>query len=1075
MHEITDQSITARNREPDRSYSVPYSDPATATEGSRESSPFFTLLNGQWGFRFSESPHAAPELGDVSRGDYHPDEGWNSITVPGHWQLDGYGAPQYTNVVYPFPVDPPAVPNENPTGTYRREFTVPDAWMDRQVKVRFEGVDSAYWVAVNGREIGYSEGSRLPSEFDLTDHVEAGTNVIAVRVAKWSTGSYLEDQDMWWLSGIFRDVSVFSPPSLWPRDIAVRTDFDASYRDADLAVTIALANEAGDRQDGTVTVSLDEEDGTTVWSTRRAVGLEPGETRTLSAKTTIERPNHWTAETPYCYDLVVSIDGSDGASQFVTSQTVGFRTVEIEGGQLRVNGEPITIRGVNRHDFHPDTGRAVSVAAMRTDVVLMKQHNINAVRTAHYPNDPRFYELCNRYGLYVLDETDLECHGLEYADRITHLSDDSTWEQSYVDRAERMVERDKNHPCVIGWSLGNESGLGRNHEAMEATIRELDPTRPIHYEPDTEQTVSDIVGPMYPTLERVRGLPGHYPDSPVILCEYAHAMGNGPGGLTDYWETFASHDRLQGGFVWDWIDQGLRLDDTEAGRFAYGGDFGDEPNDGNFNVNGLVFPDREPSPGLREYKAVIAPISAEPVSTDDADAVALSATDTLAQPLTITNDYDFRDLAHVAGTWELLANGRAVASGSFDVPPIPAGEEGSVTIPVDLSGIEPNTIPGQFDQWPPEWTLTLQFESMDAGEWVPEGHVLGTAQVDVPITVAAESKTDTGRAATDTQPVETTRTATQYRLTGAEFELVFDRVRGTIDTLSFHDRRILESGPALGLWRAPTDNDVGLREEYAFFRTLDDRIEANDRQVPLDDTWFIGFEQLWREYGLGQLTFRSDDVTMTRNGSSVTIAVAGWLAPPIFDHGFEVSQHYTIDPAGTIDVQTRLTPVGNFDQLPTLPRIGLDFTLDRDFDHVTWYGRGPGAAYSDSKAAGRLGRYDSRVPDLHTPYVRPQENGNRTDVRWVAFTDETQTGIAVIPTRGTIDVAAHEYSRPQLEAATHRGDLADDGRIHARVDAAHCGLGSGSCGPRTLDPYRVAVEETEFSFSFRPVGEETSL
>ncbi|MCU4742717.1 glycoside hydrolase family 2 TIM barrel-domain containing protein [Natronoglomus mannanivorans] len=1058
MHEDwTDPEVSGRNRVSGHAYRLSFSDLDSAFAGSREDSPWFRLLNGQWEFDLAPDPDHAPDGFESPAFDASD---WDELEVPLSWQTAGHGEPHYTNVVYPFPVDPPEVPTENPTASYRREFHVPEEWDERQLFVRFEGVDSAFRVWVNGERVGFSKGARLPAEFDVTEHVEPGQNTIAVRVRKWTNGSYIEDQDMWWLSGIFRDVSLYATPQTHVRDLDVRTDLDDEYEDATLSVDVDLANHDDTATTREVELALFEKGGRepVVDPVTATATVDAGEEERVSLETTVESPALWSAEEPNLYEIAVTLSDEGGEVTEVVPQSVGFREVEIRDGQLLVNGEAVTIRGVNRHDHHADRGRAVPLAAMREDVELMKRHNVNAVRTAHYPNDPRFYDLCDRYGLYVLDETDIEAHGFVNVDtdRVDHVSDDPDWEGEYVDRMVRMVERDKNHPSVIIWSLGNESDLGQNHEAMAEAAREIDPTRPIHYEPDEEQAVSDIVGPMYPSPDRVAELVDEHPDHPVILCEYAHAMGNGPGGLSEYWETFRAHERTQGGFVWDWIDQGLREVDSDGDEWmAYGGDYGDYPHDGNFNINGLVFPEREPSPGLTEYKKVIEPVAVEPADLEG-DTVAVD----------VENRYDFRDLAHLTASWTVLADGEPVRGqgGRLEIPAIDAGESETVSVPVDSAAF-----PG--DPESTEYLLTLEFSLASRTAWAGAGHTVATAQFDV----EAESPDDTSRSrgqnATREQsvpPVDIDPDAADgIRVSGPEFELTFDGTDGVVDSLTYRGRTLVESGPAVSLWRAPTDNDGGLPTSRTFVTDIPDVVERMG-EFPLDDRWIVSFERLWREHGLDDLRFRVDDVDTARiDSSTVRIDVTGRLAPAIYDHGFAVEQSYTIDGTGAITVAIRLETEGDFSHVPTLPRIGLELEVAGGLDRATWYGRGPGECYRDSKRANLLGRYERDVADLHTPYVRPQENGNRTDIRWVALTDGGGIGLHASGD-GLSDFVAHRYTTADLEAADHRNDLPERDEITLRLDHAHNGIGSGSCGPATFDEHRLEPGTYEFELELRP-------
>ncbi|MCU4974050.1 DUF4981 domain-containing protein [Halobacteria archaeon AArc-m2/3/4] len=1040
-----DPNVVGRNRAPERAYVLPYSDRASALSGDRSRSPWFMLLNGTWDFHLAETPAKSPDLADEIALEAVD---WDRLPVPQHWQLEGHGSPQYTNLVYPFPVDPPNVPTENPTGTYRRTVRVPETWDDRELLLRFEGVDSAFCVHVNGEYVGYSEGSRLPSEFDVTEYLDVGENTVGVEVYQWSDGSYLEDQDMWWLSGIFRDVSLIAAPPVHAADLDIRTELDDSYRDAKLAVEAVLENYREEPVTRTIALDLVDEDGCDVFDNpiTESVTIPPGGREVLSFEADVTDPKKWTAETPHCYTLLCTVADEAGQVESVTPHTVGFRTVEIDDGRLLVNGNVVTIRGVNRHDHHPEFGRAVPFKSMRKDVEMMKRHNINAVRTSHYPNDPRFYELCNRHGLYVVDETDLECHGMKFTEWIEHVSDDPTWETAYVDRAVRMVERDKNHPSVIAWSLGNESGLGSNLAAMEAAIRERDPTRPIHYEPDTEQTVSDIVCPMYPTLERVSELPQEYPDHPVVLCEYAHAMGNGPGGLADYWEMFRTHERLQGGFVWDWIDQGLSQETSDGDRFAYGGDFGDEPNDGNFNINGLVFPDRTPSPGLLEYKKVIEPIAASIVDIEEGT-------------VEIENRYDIRSLEHIDGHWCVLEDGRAIQSGRLEVPNVPAGKRDTVRVPYDADAFDAGH----------EYLLDLEFSLGNDESWAPTGHEVATAQFELSTVPTVDKDAIAGTTVPETAHVKCDYKNDAIVVRGPEFELRFDETFGVVDSLRYRGYQVIESGPDVTFWRAPTDNDDGLPAGHAFFRGLSRTVAEHEGDL-LEDSWFVGFASLWREYGLDQLRHRVDNVTHEVVDGTVRIDVEGRIAPPIFDHGFGLEQAYTIKGTGAVDIETTLIPEGEFSDLPTLPRVGLELVLPGEFDRTTWYGRGPGENYPDSNRATRVGQYTRSVEELHTPYVYPQENGTRTDVRWVAF--ENERGIGLYASGDDhLQFSARPYTVDDLEAATHDDELPRRDRITVELDHAHCGLGSGSCGPVTLDPYRVDVQKYAFTVGLRPFAE----
>ena len=1001
-----DPGVVGLNRLPARAHFVPYPDADRAATFEPDRSPWVRSLSGTWKFHFDPSPELAPE--GFEREEYDADD-WDDIAVPAHWQLSGYGHPHYTNVVYPFPLDPPRVPTENPTGSYRRAFEVPAEWAGRRVTLRFDGVDSAFSVWVNGRAVGFSKGSRLPAEFDVTAHVRPGTNVLAVRVVQWSDGSYLEDQDMWWLSGIFRDVYLLAAGPAHIEDFAVRTELDDACRDATLRVHAAV-------EGGT---------GCSVEAHLRDAGAEPVVAQVMDGAADIAMPvldpAKWSAEAPHLYTLLLSLRDPAGRTVEVVPCRVGFRSVEIRDGLLLVNGAVIKFRGVNRHEHDPDSGKALSRESMRRDVVLMKRHNLNAVRTSHYPNDPRFYDLCDELGLYVLDETDLECHGMTQSDE-DQLSCDPAWRAAYVDRARRMVERYKNHPCVMIWSLGNESGFGPNHAAMADWIRGADPTRPIHYDRDYTLTVTDFFSSMYSSVHRCIAfgegkadleVAGRtcarevYLTKPVILCEYAHAMGNGPGGLKEYWDAFWAIDRLQGGFVWDWVDQGLRRradDGTEY--FAYGGDFGDQPNDKNFVINGLVFPDRRPSPGLIEYKKIIEPVHCE-------------AQNLAAGTVRVTNRYDFLSLGHLDARWTVTADGEVIQRGPLELPDLPARQSAVVTVPFD---------PPQAPVAGCDYRLNLEWVLAEDAAWAPRGHLVAWAQFELPVTAPPAVLP-----ASRLPAIECAASRRSIAISGEGFALVFDRVRGRIASWQHQGREVLRSGPLLCFWRAPIDNDRPL----------------------------VG---AWREAGLHQLQHRTDSVTCERLGpGAVRVTLAQRIAPPILPIGLRCRTACTVCGSGDVLLDLHVVPEGDW---PVLPRVGLELTLPGELDRVAWYGLGPGEAYVDSKQAQRVGLYHAAVDELYTPYVFPQENGNRTEVRWAAFTDADGAGLFAAGDP-LLDFSAHRFTTADLERAAHTCDLAPRDGITLHLDHRHHGLGSASCGPGVLPQYELRPEEFRFTFRLR--------
>jgi len=640
--------VVGRNKQPAHATLLPYADLETALTADQNNSPYFQLLNGDWQFHFSPTPATAPE--DFNQPDFDS-HAWDTIPVPSNWQILGYGIPRYVNPDYAFDKsNPPYIPQDtNETGSYRKTFTIPESWQGRQVFIVFDGVDSAFYLWVNGEQVGYSQDSRLPAEFDLTPYIHSGENSLAVRVYRWSDGSYLEDQDMWFLSGIFRDVYLFSIPGVHIRDFWARPELDAEYRDAALKLRVHLKNYTSKNVAGyQVEASLfDAESHPVDWNVTSKADVDAGDEVILELERAVAQPKKWDGEHPNLYRLALQLKDNEGKLLEVEQCQVGFRAVEIKDGMVLVNGTPIYFRGVNRHEHDPVRGHAVTVESMIEDILLMKRFNINAVRTCHYPDDPRWYDLCDQYGLYLIDEANVESHGLW--DRFTK---DPDCEMAFVERGSRMVERDKNHPSIIIWSLGNESGEGPNHAAMADWIHRYDPSRPIFYDSADHAPYLDILSKMYPKLD-VLARAGQEPGEtrPFIMCEYAHAMGNSPGNLKEYWEVIEAHPRLRGGFIWDWVDQGISQVTSDGKEwYAYGGDFGDEPNSLSFCCNGIIFPDRSLHPAMWEVKKVYQPVRVESV-------------DLLSGEVAVLNRYFFSNISGLELSWKLTSGERVLQTG----------------------------------------------------------------------------------------------------------------------------------------------------------------------------------------------------------------------------------------------------------------------------------------------------------------------------------------------------------------------------------------------------------------------------
>jgi beta-galactosidase/beta-glucuronidase len=871
-------------------------------------------------------------------------------------------------------------------------------------------VDSAFHLWVNGRPAGYSQDSRLPAEFNITSVVQPGENLVAVQVYRWSDGSYLEDQDFWRLSGIYRGVALWSAPPLHLRDFWARTEFDAAYRDAVLRVTARVRNDGSQDAAGHVLeAQLVDAAGKLVLAASLPVKVSSSREATVELDQAVRAPERWSDEHPYLYTLLLVLQGPAGQVVEVERSRVGFRQVEIRDGQLHVNGRPILIKGVNRHEHDPVTGHSVSMASMLQDIRLMKQFNINAVRTSHYPNDPRWYDLCDEYGIYLLDEANAESHGVW--DR---LARDPEWEEAFMERAVRMVERDKNHPSVIAWSLGNESGYGPAHDAMSAWIHAHDPTRPVHYHPAGDAPCVDILGPMYPTVQRIVEMaqkPGE--TRPVVMCEYAHSMGNSTGNLKEYWEAIAAHRRLGGGFIWDWVDQGLRQV-TEAGEewYAYGGDFGDEPNDANFCINGLVGPDRRPHPGLWEYKKVLEPVRVEPV-------------DPVTGRVRIVNAYTFSTLSHLGISWDLAADGEQLQAGALPRLDTPPGESTVVTVPLQRPALRPGV----------EYWLTLHFVLADDTPWAERGHEVAWAQFQVPWTVPAGP----ALAAADMAALDLHESAGEIVLRGADFSLRFEA--GWLTSWEVQGKELLCEGPRLNAWRAPTDNDEGFVED-------------------------VKMAAQWRAAGLDRLEEQVQSFSWTRPSlQAVRVEVETLARAPDVPAGFACRYTYTVYGSSDVLLEHEVSPCGD---LPPLPRVGLRLLLPGGYEHLTWYGRGQHESYADRKLGAAIGLYRGTVDEQYVPYIMPQEHGNKADVRWAALADDAGAGLLVVG-MPLLNVSAHHYTAADLAAARHTYELRRREEVVLNLDHVHSGLGNGSCGPGVLPQYQVAAKPYAYRLRLRPL------
>ncbi|MCK9222829.1 MAG: DUF4981 domain-containing protein [Limnochordia bacterium] len=1209
------------NREPAHATFIPFADVETALKQDPKDSPYYLLLNGQWSFHWAENPGARPM--DFYKEDYDISQ-WDQIKVPSSWQLEGYDYPIYTNVTYPWtgyenPRPPKAPTLYNPVGSYRHTFTIPEQWEGREVFISLQGVESAFYLWVNGEQVGYSEDSFTPADFNITKYLQKGENTLAVLVYRWCDGSWLEDQDFIRLSGIFRDVYLYAKPKVHIRDFQVMTDLDEEYKHGILRLKIDVRNL------GNEPVTAYQLEGMLYDANRLPAFDEPiiaevsvaspGEVR-VEAERFVQSPWKWSAEDPYLYTLVLSLKDAAGENVETASCRVGFREFKLEGNQMKINGKPIMFKGVNRHEIHPDTGRTLTKESMIEDILLMKQFNINAVRTSHYPNDPLWYDLCDEYGLYVIDEANLESHG---ANHILPKSDPK-WLAACLDRVQSMVERDKNHPSVLIWSLGNEAGNGNTFKHLAQWVKERDATRLVHYEGDNRW--ADIHSTMYTHVDTVEQY-GKAGTKPYILCEYAHAMGNSVGNLQKYWDVIEKYPILQGAFIWDWVDQALRwpipveqvvldrsgsgfksevVGDLVAGRsgnclkgytilpdvptlnitgegltleawvkpegapehdhvliakgdtqfalkytanyvgqnrsvieffiydqrgpewiaavvntpadwfgnwhhvvgtfdgqklqlyidgklqaerttdgkitpnaypvgigrdmqtdrrfrgliddvriynraltqeeiqdtkrtcdestvlwldfetlhvedsakkhfFAYGGDWGDHPNDGNFCANGLVFPDRRVQPELDEVKKVYQNIG-------------VKAVDLLKGQVEIRNKHLFTNLEVFRMDWELLEDDQVLQRGSEVLELAPRSSQ-VITLPLKVPAITPGA----------EYWLNISFVLREDAPWAQAGHEVAKEQLQMPFREANPSLAVI-------PSLDLVETSEEIMIQGDDFRILFDRALGTISSFSFREQELIAQGPIPNFWRAPLDNDKGNGMPT---RTATWRYAGQKRSI--------------------------DHVTVTRlDEGRVRITVNATL-PTQRPSSHKMS--YTFYGTGDVTITSTLVPGPG---LPEIPEIGTMLTLPREFEHITWYGRGPLENYQDRQTAAHVGVYTSTVDAQFIPYLEPQETGNKTDVRWVMLTNDEGIGLLAVG-MPLLEVVALHYTPEDLSGASHPHKLVRRDETILRLNYKQMGVGGdNSWGARPHPEFTLYADKTYvYSYRLRPIDLATQI
>ncbi|HEC38078.1 hypothetical protein LCGC14_0617350 [marine sediment metagenome] len=1032
--------IIGLNKEPAHNTLIPFQDTDSALQGTNEGSNFYKSLNGNWKFNWVRRPEDRPKnFYDL---DFDTSK-WSEIPIPSNWQMQGYGVPIYTNVEYPYSIQKDNIPSidhdYNPVGSYKKEFSIPNNWESNQIFIHFGGVKSAFYLWINGRKVGYSQGSMTPAEFNITDFLKKDKNILAVEVYRWSDGSYLEDQDMWRLSGIYRDVYLYSTPHVHIRDFFIFCDLDDQCKNAELIIKAKIINYSKDLIEGFNLESFMIDNDYKIIAEPNIgiqnLNIAPSGEIEVSMKKLVINPLKWSAENPYLYDILLVLKSASNEIIEVEHCKFGFRKVEIKNSQIYINNRSILFKGVNRHEHDPDHGRAVPYSRMLQDIKILKQNNINAVRTSHYPNDPKWYELCDEFGIYVIDECNLETHGL----REKIPSSRPEWTKACVDRMMSMVERDKNHPCIYMWSLGNEAGYGDNFKIMKKAALKIDYTRPFHYEGDPKLEVSDVFSMMYTSIKRLaksgqlkklrrtspNGFlnPEDYKDKPIILCEYAHAMGNSLGNFQEYMDVFEQYENCIGGFIWDFVDQGLRKLSANGKEFwAYGGDYGDEPNSKNFCCNGIVLPDRTPNPSLHEVKKVYQNIKVYPI-------------DLLKGRVNVLNKYNFKSLEFVEISWQMTANGKTIQDGLLPKISLKPKKSQEIRIPFKTPILNPRT----------EYHLTLMFKLSDKTRWAEKGYRIAWDQFKIPFEIPPTSVIKSE----ENSEINSRETEEEIVIKGSGFKVIFGKKTGVIESYSIYDTELFSSPLVPNFWRAPIDTDNLLRFVVP---------ELNS------------FIFKWKEANHNRIL---KEISINKLKSN-RIRVKTISTVPYGKSYFETE--YTVFGTGEIIIKNLFTPERD------MIRFGMQMAIPGRYNTLTWYGRGPHETHFDRKTGAAVGLYSGLVEDLVHNYVRPQENGNRTDVRWAALTDGSDKGLFISEIGGDyLNISAWPYSMEDLERAEHIDELPKRDFITVNIDYKQSGVGGSLIGRRDILKKYSLTRNKEYCYAFllkpyfKELGDLTSI
>ena len=1019
VHDWENPKVFNINKEEPYATLVPFPDVDNALKMDRRQSPWYMSLNGKWKFFWVPKPDERPV--DFYKDDFNISK-WQEIDVPSNWEFQGFGIPIYVNIPYEFPEpwNPPHIPHDNnPVGSYKRWFSIPASWEGKKIFIHFGAVKSAFYIWINGQKVGYSEDSKTPAEWDITPYLKKGENSVALEVYRWSDGTYLECQDMWRISGIERDVYLYAAPGLRIRDFSVRADLDENYRDGILSVTVELKNSLPVLETGLVSLEMqlrDDRNGIVVQEIQD-VEMKGKQTFSINLKKNIFNPRPWSAETPDLYTLLLILKNNIGQTEEVVTCKTGFRKIEIKHGQFLVNGVAVRLKGTNRHEHDGYTAHVLSDELLLKDITLLKQFNFNAVRTSHYPNDPRWYDLCDKYGIYLIDEANIESHGMGYGEK--SLAKNPEFREMHLYRTRNMVERDKNHPSIIIWSLGNEAGNGPNFVATYEWIKQKDTSRPVQYERAEEEANTDIVCPMYP-WDYLEEYGRQLQKRPLIMCEYAHSMGNSTGNFQDYWDLIEKYDHLQGGFIWDWVDQGF-IKTSESGEkyWAYGGDWGPPgtPSDQNFMCNGLVSPDRSLHPAIWEVKKVYQYIEIKPVQLS-------------ANKFEIFNKYDFTNLNRFNIHWEILGDGKPMASGIIEKPDIAPHQKKSYEL--NIPSIKP---------WKGvEYFITFKSVTTEDEPLKEKGHVVAVEQYLLPWHVDMPP----ARASTLLH-LYINEDDAKVSINCEDSRIELSKKTGLLTSYQYKGIELIERGPEPNFWRPPTDNDFGNQ--------------------------FPKLSAVWRKAGDNRILKSFNIQNIDNHAVLVTVL---YDFPDVHS---QVQMLYKIISSGDIIMQCDfMTREPN---LPEMPRFGVKMQLPPGFERMRFYGRGPQENYCDRNTAAWVGIYESTVSDQYFPYISPQENGNKTDVRWAAISGPGSVGLMAVG-MPLLSMSALHYSIDDLNqesrGSRHTIDLRKKDQTFLNLDLKQRGVGGDdSWWSKPHAQYCLPAKNYSFQFRLSPFSEGDDL